>query len=384
MRAHPLQPSGGQATEAEAIVVGGGLAGSAAAITLARSGREVVLLERASQPHHKVCGEFLSGEALGYLSRLGVDVASLGAVPIHRVRVAGRRGVAAAELPFAAMSLTRCRLDEALLGQARAVGVTVLRGSSVSSLYASGNGWCADRDSGATMSARTVFLATGKHDLRGYNRPPGPQNDLVAFKMYWKLAPAQAAALAGYVELLLFRGGYAGLQPVEGGVANLCWVVRRDELRRLGSDWKALLSAMREACPHLDGRLDSAAPLLERPLAVSSIPYGWLRAAAPQPGLWPLGDQAAVIPSFTGDGMSIALHSGCLAAGSYLGGGSAAEFQSALSRSLRRQVGLATAVSRALVEDSAQPLLVAAMRFWPGVLRLLAANTRIPASARLV
>jgi hypothetical protein len=57
--------------------------------------------------------------------------------------------------------------------------------------------------------------------LSGYPRHPGKQNDLVAFKMYFRLAPAQQTAMARYVELILFPGGYAGLQLVEDGADRL-------------------------------------------------------------------------------------------------------------------------------------------------------------------
>jgi menaquinone-9 beta-reductase len=66
----------------EVLVLGGGAAGCAASIALVRKGRVVTLIERELRPHHKVCGEFLSGEALEDLHGLGIDVASLGAVPI--------------------------------------------------------------------------------------------------------------------------------------------------------------------------------------------------------------------------------------------------------------------------------------------------------------
>ena len=57
----------------EAIVVSGGLAGSAFAIALARQGRSVIVLEKTTGAHHKVCGEFLSAEAQALLARLGLD-----------------------------------------------------------------------------------------------------------------------------------------------------------------------------------------------------------------------------------------------------------------------------------------------------------------------
>src|SRR5580698_10709575 len=102
--------------QSECLVVGGGVAGCAAAVALRRKGRNVTLIEREPTPRHKVCGEFLSGEALEDLQALGIDVVSLGAVPIDYVRLAAARRAAEAPLPFPAASLTRKALDTALIG----------------------------------------------------------------------------------------------------------------------------------------------------------------------------------------------------------------------------------------------------------------------------
>jgi 2-polyprenyl-6-methoxyphenol hydroxylase-like FAD-dependent oxidoreductase len=118
----------------EVLILGGGVAGCAASIALARKGRSVTLIEREPTPRHKVCGEFLSGEALEDLHALGIDVASLGAVPIDYVRLAAARRAAEAPLPFPAASLTRKALDTALIAEAIAAGVRVERGRSVQAL----------------------------------------------------------------------------------------------------------------------------------------------------------------------------------------------------------------------------------------------------------
>ena len=366
---------------ADVVIVGGGLAGSAAAIVLANAGRDVVLLERESQPQHKVCGEFLSQEALTYLRSLGVDVASLGGVPIRSVRLAGRASQSEAGLPFAAMSLTRRRLDEELLLLAARAGAKVLRGCRVNGIERSGEGWTAMMAGEQSVSATTSFLATGKHDLHARARPKGKQPNLVAFKMYWRLLPEQAAALEGHVELVLYRGGYAGLQPVEEGVANLCCMVERAELQRMGGRWENLLAGMQRECGLLRERLQGAEPLLEKPLAIAAIPYGYVREMSD--GLWALGDQAAVIPSFTGDGMSIALHSGCLAAQMYLRGETAERFQQQLKGDLSNQVGLATMVSRGLIWRPTRSVFTAAVRIWPGLLSVVAQRTRVSNAAML-
>ena len=244
----------------EVLILGGGVAGCAASIALARKGRSVTLIERESTPRHKVCGEFLSGEALEDLHALGIDVASLGAVPIDYVRLAAARRAAEAPLPFPAASLTRKALDTALIAEAIAAGVHVKRGCSVQALSRTiGNVWQVALDDGTTREAPTVFLATGKHDLRGHTRPKDP-HQWVAFKMYYRLSAAQTAELADASELTLYAGGYGGIQPVEDGITNFCCVVQRRYFAHAGLRWEGLLAKMQQDCPHLAMRLDGAEP----------------------------------------------------------------------------------------------------------------------------
>ena len=101
------------------LIVGGGPAGSMAALRLASAGRNVVLLERESGPHHKVCGEFLSREAVAYLHQAGIVALGLGAATIGSLRLSAGSKVITASLPFQALSLSRRVLDEALLARAR-------------------------------------------------------------------------------------------------------------------------------------------------------------------------------------------------------------------------------------------------------------------------
>lgn len=364
----------------EILIIGGGVAGCAASIALARKGLSVTLIEREPTPRHKVCGEFLSGEALEDLHALGIDVASLGAVPIQHVRLAAARRAAEAPLPFPAASLTRKTLDTALLAEALAAGVHVNSGCRVQTLNRNAdNVWEATLDDGSTRTAPTVFLATGKHDMRGHGRPKDPQQ-WVAFKMYFRLTSEQTAELADASELMLYPGGYGGIQPVEGGIANLCCVVQQRYLARAGNRWENFLVKMQEDCPHLAMRLKGAEPLLTKPIAITHLPYGFIRSST-EDGLYCIGDQAAVIPSFTGDGISIALHTARCATTAYLAGVLAPAFQTKLRSDLLFQMRLAEVAANGLNNSLARAVLPFCLKVWPGVMRVTAKLTRVAQSA---
>jgi flavin-dependent dehydrogenase len=358
------------------LIVGGGVAGCAASIALARKGRSVTLIEREPTPRHKVCGEFLSGEALQDLHALGIDVAAFGAVPIDYVRLAAARRAAEAPLPFHAASLTRKALDTALIAEAIAAGVSVRRGRGVQSLSrTTTNLWQATLDDGTSYEAPTAFLATGKHDLRGHGRPKDP-HQWVAFKMYYRLSAAQTADLADASELTLYSGGYGGIQPVEDGVTNFCCVVQRRYFALAGLRWEGLLAKMQQDCPHLAMRLDGAEPLLDKPITITHIPYGYIRRAT-EDGLYCIGDQAAVIPSFTGDGISIALHTARRAAAAYLAAEPAPVFQPKLRSAMLPQMRLAEVAADGLNNALARAVLPFCLKVWPGAMRVTARLTRV-------
>lgn len=355
-----------------ALVVGGGLAGAACATLLAQSGRAVTLIEREAAPAHKICGEFLSREAQLYLRRLGLDLDALGGHAIGRVRLVRGASVATASLGFVGIGLSRRALDEALLLHAGSSGVRLLRGRPASlterGVVVAGE---------AAMAAEPLFVATGKHELRGLPRRPGraPEH-LVGFKTYFRLSPRQQSALAGHVEVMLFADGYAGLQMVEGGLANLCLLVQRERLARVGGGWPALLDDLRASQPHLATRLHGAVEMLERPLSIYRVPYGFVHRG--DNSAYRLGDQMGVIASFAGDGMSIALHSAVVAAETHLAGGTPAAYHARMRRDVAAQIGRADALYRLGSSVVAQPALMALVSAWPAALRLLATLTRVP------
>lgn len=326
-----------------------------------------VLIERSQSERDLVCGGFLGWDAIAELRKLGLDPAALGARPIHRVRlVSGSRTVEAA-LPHAAAGLSRRRLDATLLLMAEEAGAAVLRGRAARAL----DGHRLRLDDGEEMAGDAIFLATGKHDLRGAARETGGRTLSVGLRA--ALAPsAQAArALAGTIELHLYDGGYAGLLLQEDGAVNLCLSAARG---RLGGGPEALLAELAREAPLLAERIGDATPDWE---AIAGVPYGW-RARATAPGLYRIGDQAAVIASLAGDGIAVALASGAAAAHACLHGDGpgARAYQRAFAGRARRPLAVAETLRR-MAEAPLRRKLLMTLATVPGLAAAAARLTRI-------
>jgi menaquinone-9 beta-reductase len=319
--------------EAPFIAIGGGLAGAAFALELARNDRPALLLESTRAAHHKVCGEFLSAEAQSLLAYLGLDLAAMRASSVSTFRLAHGSNCSEAPLPFRGAGFSRYRLDEALLQAAETAGVEVRRGVTATHFGLKGEGITVKAGT-ESFEAAGAGLATGKHNLRQYPRAP---SDMVGFKLQLRVTPNALRQLDDIVQLVMFDGGYIGACVVEEKLVTLCWVMHRSLLQRIGSDWPSQAAYFSQQSKILGDLLQGARPQWEKPTAVAGIPYGYLRTAPIAPTLFPLGDQLAVIPSFTGDGMSIALYSGIAAAQAVLAGEGAALFQERLIARLRPQ-----------------------------------------------
>jgi flavin-dependent dehydrogenase len=348
------------------LIVGGGPAGASAAIALARGGAMPVLVDRSAGERDLVCGGFLGWDALAALTRLGLDPAALGARPIHRLRLAaGGRAVETA-LPRAAAGLSRRRLDAALLRLAEEAGAAVLRGRAARAI----EGDCVRLDDGTEMAADAIFLATGKHELRGAVREIGSRPLSVGLRAALPPSPALSAALAGTIELHLYDGGYAGLLLQEDGAANLCLSVSR---ARMAAGREALLAELMAEAPLLAERIGGAMP--EAWEAIAGVPYGW-RARQAEPGRYRVGDQAAVIASLAGDGIAVALASGAAAARAYLDGAGAVAYQRAFAGRAKLPLAIAELL-RHMAEAPLRRRLMMRLARVPGLAKAAARLTRI-------
>ncbi len=348
------------------LIVGGGPAGAAAAITLARGGARPRVIERNAGAYQGVCGAFLGWDALAAIEVLGLDAWALGARAIDRVRIVAGGTIVERRLPHRAAGLSRQRLDAALLARAEQAGAEVTRGMTVRRVKA-------DRvhlADGSLIECDALFLATGKHDLRGAPRL-GARGTHVGLRA---LLPPQPD-LDGAIELHLIDGGYAGLLTQEDGRVNLCLSVAGWRLAAAGGAPDRLLAALAAEAPRLAERCAGAALAWS---AVAAVPYGW-RARATAPATFRIGDQAAVISSIVGDGIAIALASGRAGGAAWLNGGAAAApaFQRAFAARAARPIAIAGLLRRAAERPRLAPPLVALLGALPGGLGAAARLTRI-------
>ncbi|PXA89792.1 FAD-binding monooxygenase, partial [Nostoc sp. 3335mG] len=150
-----------------ALIAGGGPAGSVAALLLARSGTGPLVIERTRGEPDALCGGFLSWRTLESLGRIGVVVE--GHV-VRRVVLFAGQGRSEAMLPAPAIGLSRRRLDTLLRDHAQAAGVGIERGVTIRSVERT----ILHTGDGAALTGDTLFLATGKHDVRGAMRGAVP------------------------------------------------------------------------------------------------------------------------------------------------------------------------------------------------------------------
>jgi len=301
----------------DAIVVGAGPAGSAAAAVLAGRGRRVLMLEKSRFPRHKVCGEFLSASARESLDRLGVGGT------VERIAESIRRGSIhlARERPVAftlsepGLGISRFRLDEILASRARGLGAEVRFGMRVTAIGGTPETGFRVRFANAEgeeeEAGRAVIGAWGRWD--GLDR--ALERGFSARRrryLGWSRDFAPEQALSGEVRLYAFPGGYCGLSRVEGGAVNLAGVIEERRRRRLDPSWEAVVAHARAHNPDLDRDLSA---LSEGPLGFLGTGPVYFTAKPPaESGVLMAGDAAGVIDPFSGEGQSAALASGILAA----------------------------------------------------------------------
>jgi len=331
--------------EADVVVVGGGPAGAAAAITLARAGRDVVVVDRARFPRDKCCGDGLTAGALRHLEALGLrpeSVRSWQQVDDVWVRSPSGR-TACFPMPrgqgvFAAVA-ERADLDAALLDVARAAGAKVHDGHALTDARIVGDHVELDVEGLGAVRAPYAVGADGMWSpLRkalGADEP-GYLGEWHAFRQYFSGVGDKAADLWVWFEPD-FLPGYAWSFPLPGGRANVGFGIQRSsrvKVREMKELWPDLLSR-----PHIQEVLgpDAAA---EAPHRAWPIPARVDKATLSKGRALFVGDAAAATDPMTGEGIAQALVTGRLAAEAIVNAGPshADRATTTYERSVRREL----------------------------------------------
>jgi geranylgeranyl reductase family protein len=358
---------------ADVVVIGGGPAGSAAAIGLARAGRDVTLVDRARFPRDKACGDGLTTGALRLLEGLGLEPRRVASW--QRVDDVVVRGPAGHEVTFPlprgqgtyAAVARRIDLDAALLDEARTAGVKVLDGHACVGARED-DGQVAIRVDGVgeltaayAVAADGMWSPTRKHlGLAA----PGYRGEWHAFRQYFgAVGPRAARDLFVWFEPDLLPG-YAWSFPLPGGRANVGFGIVRggrvERVRDMAAIWRDLLDR-----PHIRRVLGERAEP-EAPHRAWPIPARIDEAVLTGRRTLFVGDAAAASDRLTGEGIGQALLTGVLAAEAISGaggtGGGGGEPPGVVTARYRR------AVRRALVADQhVSTLLIQAVRHRRGV-----------------
>ncbi len=291
-------------------IVGGGLAGCAAALAGLRHGVHPTIFDPARVARHRVCGEFLSPEVRHSLEWLGVWDAAEAWAPalMYSMKVHFGRRVCADRLPEPAIGLSRLRLDH-LLREAAIQG---------------GCGYVAERSSPHPR----CILATGRQAT-----PPSGDR-IFGFKAHF------SGPVGDAVELYFGDRFYVGVNPVEDGITNVCGLAPESLLRSVNFNFEALFGLS----PALRERTE---PLTQNMAWLTTGPLLYGRTKQPL-DVYAAGDAFSFIDPFTGAGMLNALESGRMAGAAAARAESPAAYRNTLSKRLGRPLFMASVFRKAL------------------------------------
>lgn len=296
----------------DTIIIGGGLGGLTTAILLAKSGRSVLLIEKKKYPFHRVCGEYISNEVKAFLQREGLFPQEFLPTDItHFILSAPSGKQVEVDLDLGGFGISRYTFDHFLYQKALALGVDFKLQEQVSTVdFHEADDWFqVVLRSGEILNARHVVGAFGKRSTldRTMNRSFMQQSSPYIGIKYHIKGDFRREAIA----IHHYPGGYCGLNPIENGLFNLCYLGSRQQLKECGSV-KGMEERFLYRNPHLKRLFLHSEFLREKPEVINEVNF---EAKKPvEHHILMVGDAAGLITTIFGNGMAIAIHSGKLAA----------------------------------------------------------------------
>lgn len=297
------------------IIAGGGLAGLALSIQLAKAGWAVALFEKETYPFHKVCGEYISLESWNFLEELGLPLSDLNLPVIKRLLVSAPGGESIEqELPLGGFGISRYLADEALAGIARSHGVTLYEATTVKDIFFENKIFRIQTTAGEFQSriACGTFGKRSNLDIK-WKRPftrerPTKLNNYIGVKYH--IRPVADAPNndfpADLIALHNFRDGYCGMSRIEDDRYCLCYLTTARNLQNNGNSIPEMEKNILRQNPFLEKIFSSSTMLLDNPVTIAQISFE--KKSQVENHVLTIGDAAGMITPLCGNGMSMALH----------------------------------------------------------------------------
>lgn len=305
----------------DVAIIGAGPAGSTLAALLARSGRSIALVDRDVFPRDKLCGEFLSYDALPLLDAIGLVDAldAAGAVRIRSCRIIGSGRTFAFDFPAEARGISRWTMDELLLRRAVSCGAEPFEGWTADSIdFDEGRALVTvgREESRVRIRARMACGAWGRWGRfdRLFSRSFTVRDisRFFGFKRHYVPAQPGSAPPPDTIDLYPFARGYLGVSWIEGCLTNICGLVHESRLRQHRGGWPAFIETLRAERPGLERLYAGHEPAQDEYL--SSEPVVFAPRSAVESHVVLVGDAAGLIDPLAGNGMTMAIQSAALAA----------------------------------------------------------------------
>lgn len=298
--------------EYDVAIIGGGLAGLSAAIQLKQSGHSVILFEKEKYPFHKVCGEYISLESWSFLESLGVPLQEMKLPIIDTLFLTAPNGKSfTTKLPVGGFGISRHKLDNCLADIAREAGVHLVEETKVDSVSFDEK-FRIHFKTQQTVS-KVCCAAYGKRsnlDVKWKRRflsaVDKRMDNFIGVKYHIKTDGER-----NVIGMHNFENGYCGISKIDGEKYCLCYMTKAENLKNCDNNIHQLQEKILYKNPHLKKLLLDSEICDAFPITISQINFN--KKTQVEEHILMLGDAAGIITPLSGNGMSIALHTGKIA-----------------------------------------------------------------------